>query len=211
MTVLNEVGFDGTTTVFGADTVKVEKFIEDVYVDAWKRCTAMLPTTAFKQELFLNVDEEGNDNGTLHADEGKGTGYVVLPSDYWMLGRFKMTGWKTPVFDAIVADYHVANVQANEYTRGNFMRPVCVLSKNENGKILEYYSLPRGVEHIIDSALYIPIVSPLDGLSGDTELGHSDKLQSVLVYNAATLVLAYFEKTDAAKMIASLLDGLITK
>jgi hypothetical protein len=211
LAILNETSFEGMTDVFGADTVKVERFIEGVYVDAWKRSTAMLPASEFAQAVFTGIDEEGNDTGTLHPNIGQGTGYVELPADYWMLGKFKMAGWRRPVYQAFGEDDHIASVQANEYTRGNFERPVCILSTNEKGKILEYYSLPRGVEHTIESALYVPVALPIEALADDAVLNLSEKVQFVLVYNAAVMVLTYFEKTDAAKAVSTLLEGFITQ
>jgi len=56
-----------------------------------------------------------------------GTGFVVLPDDFYMLTYFKMSGWKKPVMDAYILNERTSVIQSNAYTRGSQISPVAVI------------------------------------------------------------------------------------
>ncbi len=192
MQIMNELGWDdsGSDAFIGSDVTKVEKHIENVFVDAWRQAVNVLPKTWFEVKDFSSNPHVGKID--------TGLGHVVLPDDFYTLYSFEMEGWQKPVQTLLEDSDPLASIQANEYTRGNVVRPVCV-KRMKRGKIepvLEYYSLPRGMEHKISNALYIPLIAPL---SEDTKL--SENLFTPLAYLCASGVFTIFEKADIAKAL----------
>lgn len=194
MQIMNELGWDdtGRDAFIGSDKTKVAGHIESVFVDAWRKAVNVLPKTYFTIKNFAGAAHSGD----IHT----GVGYVVLPGDFYTLCSFRMSGWQRPVETLFDSTDAVASVQANEYTRGNPVRPVCVRTLRPAGDnivpVLEYYSVPRGAEHRIAEAVYIPLVAPL---SNATRL--NEKLFAPLAYLCAGLVFDIFEKSEIAKTL----------
>lgn len=197
MQIMNELGWNDTQSdaFVGSDTTKVKGHIESVFVDAWRKAVNLLPKTYFTIKDFSDQK--------LVSDIPMGIGYIVLPEDFYALYSFKMMGWQVAAESLIESSDPLARVQANEYTRGNIVRPVCVLSSNSIKErqgdgytytprdVLNYYSLPSGEDHKIEEALYIPHIEPL---SDETKL--NEKLTIPLAYLCASMVFSIFEKTD---------------
>lgn len=202
MQIMNELGWDDTESnaFIGSDTTKVKGHIESVFVDAWRKAVNIFPKTYFTIKDFSDQK--------LSSDIPHGTGYIILPEDFYSLVSFKMRGWQVAGEALIASSDPIARLQANEYTRGNFVRPVCVLSNKaikervDDGYIypqkdvLEYYSVPAGSEQKIEEALYIPLISPL---SDNTKL--NEKLFIPLAYICASMVFNIFEKTEIAQRL----------
>jgi hypothetical protein len=192
---LNELGWDESVSgVFmGSDTAKVERHVESVFRDAWRRAVALLPRDYFPAASFAD--------GVHVHDVASGTGFVVLPADCYMVKSFLMRGWRRPCFVAVEENEAVAALQANRFVRGNFVRPVCTLSERPGyGRVLNYYSLPPGMGHVIEGALYIPFVSGIDGVGDSVELELDERLYGPLQWLNAGLVFAVFGKEDVAKI-----------
>lgn len=202
MQIMNELGWNDTESnaFIGSDTTKVKGHIESVFVDAWRKAINLLPKTYFTIKDLKNQK--------LVSDIPLGTGYIILPEDFYSLVSFKMRGWQVASEILIDSSDPIARIQANEYTRGNICRPVCV-KKNKAIKsrvddkfiftqkdVLEYYSVPVGSEQEIEDALYIPLIEPL---SDKTKL--SEKLFIPLAYLCASMVFNIFEKQDIAQVL----------
>lgn len=197
MQIMNELGWNDTQSdaFVGSDTTKVVGHIEYVFVDAWRKAINILPKTYFTIKDFSKQK--------LVTDIPLGVGYIVLPDDFYALYSFRMMGWQVAAEILIDSSDPIARIQANEYTRGNICRPVCV--KNNKAikervddviiptqkDVLEYYSVPVGSKQEIEEALYIPLISPL---SDNTKL--NEKLFIPLAYICASMVFSIFEKTD---------------
>jgi hypothetical protein len=111
-----------------------------------------------------------------------------------------MKGWKKGCFDAVDENDASAIVQSNDYVRGNLCRPMCVTSDDSTyGRVLKYYSLPKGKNHVIEEALYIKEVENLDGVSNDVEMGLKYRLYEPLQWIHAGIVFAILEKPELAK------------
>ena len=194
MQIMNELGWDdtGSDAFIGSDKTKVAGHIESVFVDAWRKAVGVLPKTYFDVADFSGAAHSGD----IHT----GVGYVVLPGDFFTLVSFRMEGWQKPTETLPEATDALASVQANEYTRGNAARPVCLRTvRPVNGNIvpvLEYYSVPRGAGHKISEATYIPLVAPL---SDATIL--SEKLFTPLAWLCASQVYTIFEKHEIAQTL----------
>ena len=196
MQVMNEAGWNNDS-FSGSDVTMIEEHIEAVFVDAWRKATKALPKT-----YFTINDFSGN---KLSGDTSTGTGYIILPDDFYTLYSFKMEGWQKAVETLYPSSDSMAAIQANEYTRGSAVRPVCIMSKkyikkaSTSGEIkeaIEYYSLPKGKQHKVAEALYIPLMKPL---SDDTVI--DQKLITPLAYLCAGLVYNIFEKPDIAALL----------
>ena len=125
MLIMNEAALlSGTGVQFlGADNPNVDRHIEGSFVDAWRRCTGVLPKSWFKNASFKNYP--------IVPDLAQGIGYVVLPEDFYLMNSFKMEGWKKPIYETAVENERTASIQSNEYTRGSSIRPVGTTSSRE--------------------------------------------------------------------------------
>ena len=202
MQIMNELGWNDTESnaFIGSNTTKVKGHIESVFVDAWRKAINIFPNTYFTIKDFSDRK--------LVSDIPIGTGYIVLPEDFYSLVFFRMKGWQVASDILIPYSDPIARLQANEYIRGNVVRPVCVLSNKTIKEIvgdeivyiqkdvLEYYSVPVGSKQEIDEALYIPLISPL---SDNTKL--NEKLFVPLAYLCASMVFYIFEKPDIAQVL----------
>lgn len=202
MQIMNELGWNDTESgaFIGSDTTKIKGHIESVFVDAWRQATTVFPKTYFTIKDFSS--------NKLISDFHSGTGYIILPNDFYLLVSFKVEGWFKNIETAYIFNDPIASVQSNEYTRGNIVRPVCILSSklvkdriddefiSASKDVLEYYSLPKGKKHKVEEALYIPLINPL---SDNTKL--NDKLYIPLAYLCASRVFYIFEKTEIAQVL----------
>lgn len=210
MQIMNELAWNDTESnaFIGSDTTKVKGHIESVFVDAWRKAVNLLPKTYFTIKKFSEQK--------MVPDIPLGTGYVVLPNDFYKLHSFKMRGWQVAAEILIDSSDPIARIQANEYARGNICRPVCVKNnkaiKERTGDdyiypqkdVLEYYSVPVGSKQEIEEALYIPLISPL---SDETKI--SEKLFIPLAYLCASMVFSIFEKPDIAQVLENKANEII--
>lgn len=198
--IMNEAGMiDKQGEYFiGADEVQVDRHISGSYVDAWRRCVKVMPRSWFANKSFKN--------NTHVADYAHGIGYVVLPDDFYLLSSFKMQNWQKSVNEANVENDRVGNIQSNEWTRGSEIRPVCVIALEEVGgevkNVLHYYSVQNGLtQHVIEKALYVPVVRPMNEMNLDDELHLSDQVIEPIAYLSASTVFTMFEKYDISKAL----------
>jgi hypothetical protein len=205
MLIMNEAGMSDLAgnNFIGADTTQVDRHIEGSYVDAWRRCVKVLPRTWFAKKQFID---------SIHTpDLVNGTGFVVLPDDFYLLGEFRMKGWAKPVFEAALENEKTSSIQSNEWTRGSEMRPVCTISeqvisivegqntKQDIKQVLNYYSLRRGLQgHKIEKAIYVPICKSLKEYDLEDDLGVDLQTIEPLAYLSASTVFTIFEKYEIA-------------
>jgi len=116
------------------------------------------------------ANDEQVENGT--------TGYINLPADFLRLGKLKMTQWQKPVFYAYPEGHPVAEKQSYPSLRGGTAKPVAVISNNETGKRLYYYSVKDS--HMVEDLDYVKFHE------GDQM---PDNLVDPLTWMAATKVL----------------------
>jgi hypothetical protein len=195
---MNENGLTDASgnSLFGADVAQPDRYIESSYVDAWRRCVKAMPRQWFRSKAF--------DSLTVHADLAQGTGYVLLPEDFYLLTVFQMAGWQKPVYEAVLENDRVSAIQTNPYTRGSEMRPVCTVSTAMDAQgnprtQLNYYSLRPGLPvHVVSQALYIPTAKGITDLADSADLGLSLQAIEPLAYLSASTVFTMFEKYDIA-------------
>ena len=206
--VLNDANsgvFDGD--MIGSDMVQINNYIEQQYPSAWRKAVNLLPKHYFAQKAESPPTPTGGVR--VEADLPDGTGYIVLPNDYFRLVNLKMQGWEAACGEAVPENDLINAVQNNQYTRGNFKRPVCVLRKtlvsppapeggdSELKDVIYYYSLKRGLdEHKIELFTYIPLVTELAA-----EVDVADNAIEILAHITAAEVLTTQEKFDVAKEV----------
>lgn len=198
--IMNEAGLMDLAGNFfiGADTAQVDRYIEGSFVDAWRRCVGVMPRAWFGNESFSAA--------TVFPNLPSGTGYVVLPEDFYLLTSFKMTGWGKAVYEAYIVNERTASIQSNEFTRGSQIRPICTISnKLVDGsvkQVLNYYSLKMGLDsHSIEEAIYLPSCKPLSEFDLDEDLKLNHQVIEILAYLSASTVFTLFEKYDIAKAL----------
>lgn len=111
------------SSFIGSDSANVDKYIENMYEDAWRILTKYVPKSWLTQKSFKNYP--------ITVNSTKGTGYVILPTDYFMISSFKMLGWQVQSNTAIEETELVVRIQSNDYTRGTSLRPICTISTKD--------------------------------------------------------------------------------
>lgn len=198
--IMNEASMVDTQgqMFIGADSAQIDRQIEGSFVDAWRRCVKVMPRSWFENATFKD---------SVHTpDLANGTGYVVLPVDFYLLSSFRMKTWQKAVQEASVINDRISSIQSNEYTRGSEIRPVCVIALKEVGgvikHVLEYYSVMKGLaSHTIEQAIYVPAAKPLNLIDANTELNLSEQVIEPLAYITASTVFTMHEKNEAAQAL----------
>lgn len=80
-------------------------------------------------------------------------GYIKVPANFLKLVSFKMTEWKRPVTILSIKGDEISKRQSNIHIRGGCAKPVGVLSRNQEGVIIEFYSVKTNPQ--IQEFLYI--------------------------------------------------------
>lgn len=121
--IMNEAGMTDLqgSSFLGADSAQVDRYIEGSYENAWRllAATPALPKSWLTNKSFKNYP--------LIPDVSHGIGMVVLPSDFYLLTKFRMQGWQKHIDEASVGNERVSSIQSNPYTRGSIIRPTGVI------------------------------------------------------------------------------------
>jgi hypothetical protein len=189
---MNEASHEGITSVFGSDTTNVPTFIINTFGEAWRRIVEILPVHYFPQKSFTNPI----------ADLDRGIGTLYIPEDFEKFASLQMKGWKKPVLEAVFNTDYVAELQANENTRGSWIRPVVVIDNMNT--TLTYYSLPKWFEsHEIQSGFYVPKAilpaTDTDQITIGTKTIEG-KYAEPLMWLHASIIFDIFGKTDYSKI-----------
>ena len=188
---MNEASQAGISSVIGSDTTQVRTFIINTFGEAWRRTVEVLPVQYFPHKSF----------GSPTPQLLQGIGTIALPEDFERFVMLQMKGWKQPVQEAVFNNDYIAALQANENTRGSWVRPVVVI---ENMTTLTYYSLPKWyTAHEILSGAYIPKATLPDSDSSQITIGTKTiegKYAEPLMWMHAAIVYDIFGKTEYSKL-----------
>ena len=116
-------------------------------------------------------------------------GAFVLPKDFLRLVYFRMSDWQRPVTELAMKGDQISTRQYNKHIRGGVARPVGVLSKDERGLIIEYYSTKESA-HSVTEFKYI---------KRDVAENLPDQIIDALVWVCAGKVMTVFGNEAAAK------------
>jgi hypothetical protein len=192
------------TEIFaGTDTTNMEVHIEHSYASAWRKAAAVLPKLYFRQSSL-------KETGQHYYGTADGTGCVALPEDFYLLSSFRMRGWLKPVYHAPEETEETAQIQANEFIRGNYELPVCTLSPyapiyagmpaEGDRRLMRYYSLPKNMPHYIESGFYIPLTEDISGLDAEGTMCEKEELYEPLQWIHAGIVFGILGRADEAKL-----------
>jgi len=189
---MNQASQEGLSSIIGSDTTQVKTFITNTFSEAWRRTVELLPEIYFPQKSLSGTTPKLN----------KGIGTITIPSDFEKFVCLKMIGWEIPVLYANLNSEPIAQQQANENTRGSWIRPVVVINDLTT---LTYYSLPKWyTNHLIEYGKYIPkAVLPASDTSTieiTTGVSITGKYAEPLMWMNASIVFDIFGKTDMSKL-----------
>jgi hypothetical protein len=116
--IMNEAGMTDVqgNSFLGADAANIDRYIEGSYENAWRILAVTAPKAWLNNKEFKIYP--------LVANLAKGTGYIILPKDFYLLTALKMVGWQKAISEAAVEDEKVSSIQSNPYTQGSVNRPV---------------------------------------------------------------------------------------
>lgn len=165
--------------------IYIKECIEDAYIELVNLAPSnLLPTKEFD---LINTEIRKRQDGS---------GIFRLPNDFFKLIRLKMIGWERPVLNTINTDDNRYQEQFNSYIRGGFSTPICAIIKDDKGKLIEYFSLPKHfTKHTIEYGYYTPKLSISNG-DNDTIVNLDNNILSVLIYLIVSRVQLIYEQVE---------------
>lgn len=190
---LDENQSNNDILAISSDTLDLESIITEKIVGGLQSVLQIAPMS------MIDTEQSFSDSAVtwLSGEAAKGAGSIDLPSDFLRFVKFKMSDWRTPVVNPI----HDTDIdylkQSSPFAgiRGNANRPKCVLTKGNNGRVLEFYSSNGGEGVSIDYATYIqmPVIS--DGL-----INIPQQLYQATIYQIAGLVANTYKDSIAQSL-----------
>lgn len=194
--IMNEIGEDTTVSLLDEDTIRLDDYIKSVIPEA---------VSMIVQVSDRCVNPKSSTNPVVHANED-GSGMLELPDDFIKLIALQMQGWKRIVSMTYPLGGETHKQQCNMATRAGRSKPVAILSVDSQGKrVIEYYSLPKGEEHVVSMFVYEAAFNEDEGLNMD--IGNS--LFGALCYMCASLVYSIFENAGTAAEMQKVAINLI--
>lgn len=196
ITINENANSEALAGIGDVDTLELDELIRSKVADAatWveKRAPVYLLGTGAPFADSLYWDDEA----------GIGSGYTILPDDFMRLIRFRMSDWKTTVFNAISADDPNYLVQSSEFAglRGNPERPMCAIVSRPEGLALEFFSCVSGEECKVDSAQYMPY--PI--IDMDDNIDISEQCYHAIVDCCAGMVFESLNNSSQAEIFFKL-------
>lgn len=135
------------------------------------------------------------------ADNGDGSGTLLLPTDFVSLVSLQLVGWRRPCCELFAEGSGEALAQCNVHTRAGLCRPVGIEGVNAAGeRVAVLYPLPEGaaVKHFVYEAAF----DVEKGLGGD------EAIADAVAYYCAALLYSVFERNDQAGNFLSLATAL---
>lgn len=130
---------------------------------------------------------------------GIGSGRIRLADDFLRLLVFRMSDWRVAVTEAVSESDPAYLMQTSKYPgiRGNTFRPVCVLTRDGTGRVLEFYSCSGGHTVGVESARYIGLPSVTDN-----NIDIPERLYIPCIYQIAGLAALTYKDKHAQALFA---------
>lgn len=186
------------TGIGDTDTLMLDDIIRSKLVEAVRAVAMAAPAQLL---------EDGHHFGeTVHWEEQE-SGYVMLPDDFMRLVVFEMSDWARPVYRlTLPSDPAYAKCRSRfKSVRGTAERPVCVLGRRPEGRVLEFYSCAT-TDASVTRGVYVPV--PRIDRDGGIDL--PERLKTAATYRAGALTLVTVGDTDRAKALMELATAEIT-
>lgn len=176
---------DRLVEIGDVDTLSLNDIIRSKIEDAVKRVHSEAP--------YYLLDGGNNLGESIYWNEGKNTGWILLPDNFMRLVIFQMDDWERAVYHAISEDDPEYELQSSKFKgiRGTPQRPVCAIAVRPEGRALEFYSC-KSTQAQISRAVYMPYphIDETDGIN------ICKRCYEAVIYTIASLVLVTYGDTD---------------
>lgn len=176
---------DRLVEIGDVDTLSLNDIIRSKIEDAVKRVHSEAP--------YYLLDGGNNLGESIYWNEGKNTGWILLPDNFMRLVVFQMDDWERAVYHAISEDDPEYELQSSKFKgiRGTPQRPVCAIAVRPEGRALEFYSC-KSTQAQISRAVYMPYphIDETDGIN------ICKRCYEAVIYTIASLVLVTYGDTD---------------
>lgn len=191
--IMDENGVSNSVLSTNSDQLQIDAIIKSKIIESIKH----VHLSARAELLDLDNDFSGADTVTNQD----GTGYIKLPSDFLRLVIFKLSNWRSSVINAISDADPLYIQQKSRFLgiRGNSDKPVCAITRNKTGRILEFYSAEPNTTAEIDLAYCLkePVISI-------NSVNICDKLIESVYYHCAALTCISIGETEKSKSLIEL-------
>lgn len=167
------------------DTLAVDDIIKSKITEAVKRVHS-------QAEPYLLDGGLSFGESLVWDDANMCCGHIRLPDDFMRFIIFQMSDWERPVFYAIGTDEPAYLKMSSRFRgiRGTAQRPVCVVSINHEGNILEFYSC-KSTDAKVSKALYLPYPEIVNDV-----IGICKRCYDAAVYTIAALTVTTLGESD---------------
>ena len=176
---------DRLVEIGDVDTLSLNDIIRSKIEDAVKRVHSEAP--------YYLLDGGNNLGESIYWNEGKNTGWILLPDNFMRLVVFQMDDWERAVYHAMSEDDPEYELQSSKFKgiRGTPQRPVCAIAVRPEGRALEFYSC-KSTQAQISRAVYMPYphIDETDGIN------ICKRCYEAVIYTIASLVLVTYGDTD---------------
>lgn len=154
----------------------------------------------------VNLLENGHNFGDAVYWGDQESGWVLLPDDFMRLIAFEMSDWERAVHEAISpADARYAlQRQRIKALRGTVQRPVCVLTRRPEGRVLEFYSC-KSEDAYVRRGEYLPYPK----IDKDDGIDICERCYMGVRYAVASLVLATLGESEKSAALMEISNRAI--
>lgn len=179
----------GTNT----DNMELDEIIRDKVIDAVRVVLSTAP-------VWMTEPSEMVTQASWITKNEDGTGQIKLPEDFLRFVSLKMKGWSGAVTNIADEGSPIAIRQRNKYVRGTPDKPVCVLSKSNDGNAcIEFYSVSPNSAAEVERGLYVKLPVIIQNESAQECVEIPDLLYHSVIYYLAGLTCLTRKETEAAK------------
>lgn len=172
------------TSIADDETLSINEIIRSKIVEAVKRVHIVAPA---------HLLDQGDNFGEPLAMNIDGSGFTVLPEDFMRLVVFEMSDWERPCLQALSTDDPLYIQQFSKFKgiRGNYQNPLCFISIQTVGRVLEFYSSKSGSANV-KRAVYLPYpkIDESDGID------ICERCYDAVLHTISSMVLATLGDTD---------------
>lgn len=167
-----------------SDNIELDDIIRSKVLDAIRLALEDAPLSFLEPTKITTPTITGNDDGS---------GKVAIPDDFLRLVGLKLKGWNRGVSMVYNKGSEMDYIQRNKYTRGTYIKPVCVFSHTDDGtRCLEYFVAAKegdAYNHVVEHFHYVPLPTITIDEDGGEYVSFPELLSFAIVNYCAGLVL----------------------
>lgn len=182
------------------DALSLDVIIQQMIVDGARIILESSPNKLLEEGVNLPTSI------TWETSEGIGMGHILLPDDFCRLAIFKMSDWERAVTTTITsAEPQYAKCRSKYIgIAGGTAKPICAITSNSIGKIMEFYSCRQGEGVKISIAQYHPYPSIEKSMININR----DLYTPTIYYIAGLTALVYKDTVQSNNLMAEALKYL---